>query len=153
MSHTFPVHLQAWLSEEDSLHNNLYGTINIMTEALRYWKFTNCLQAVGQPACPDIGYKPSIVNVASVQGLTPTPGMLMYGASKVTLPITDPLYVTLTLILTMHQGWNHLGDQHDRGRLWGTPQGECCRSWSHFDSSYLESGKKDQSIRHDLRPP
>ena len=53
-----------------------------MTEAMRLWGFTRCFQGLGQAPCVSPGFKPSIVNVASVQGLTPAPGMLMYGASK-----------------------------------------------------------------------
>ena len=45
-----------------------------MTEALRLWKFDNGGKGPG--------YKPNIVNLASEQGLTPTPGYLMYGVSK-----------------------------------------------------------------------
>jgi len=72
----------AWLGEEDAIHNNLYGVINVMTVALRHWNFTNCVTSLGQPSCPSPGFMPAIVNVASVQGLTPAPAMLMYGVSK-----------------------------------------------------------------------
>ena len=72
----------AFLGENDAILNNLYGTIHLMAEALRAWKMENCVVPIGQKSCPQLGYYPSIVNVASEQGLTPTPSMLMYGVSK-----------------------------------------------------------------------
>ena len=70
----------------NSITNSFAGfsppTVTSVIQALRYWNFTQCFAAIGQPACRAPGYRPSIVNVASVQGLTPSPGMLMYGASK-----------------------------------------------------------------------
>ena len=72
----------AWLGSQDAIYNNLYGCVNLMAEAMRFWQMHGCVAAIGQPACPQLGYTPAIVNVASMQGLTPTPSMLMYGVSK-----------------------------------------------------------------------
>ena len=72
----------AFLGENDAIMNNLYGTIYLMSEALRVWKMEKCVVPIGQAPCPSLGYYPSIVNVASEQGLTPTPSMMMYGVSK-----------------------------------------------------------------------
>eukprot|EP00941_MAST-03F_sp_MAST-3F-sp1_P000131 g131.t1 len=71
-----------FLGEQDAIYNNLYGSLFLMSEAMRFWGFTNCVSAIGQRACPKLGYTPSIVNLASEQGLTSDPAMLMYGASK-----------------------------------------------------------------------
>jgi NAD(P)-dependent dehydrogenase (short-subunit alcohol dehydrogenase family) len=72
----------AWLGEQDAIANNLYGTINVMAEAMRFWRMERCASVIGQPSCPSLGYTPAIVNVASMQALTGAPTMLMYGASK-----------------------------------------------------------------------
>ena len=72
----------AFYGANDAIQNNLYGTIFLMTEAMNVWKMKDCVVPIGQGPCPQLGYWPSIVNVASEQALTPTPSMLMYGVSK-----------------------------------------------------------------------
>jgi len=73
----------AWFGENDSIYNNLYGTIFLMSEMTRFWNMDKCRNdATGTLTCPELGFTPAIVNVASEQGLTPTPTLMMYGVSK-----------------------------------------------------------------------
>ena len=78
--HVGDVPPEIFLGRHDPIRNNLYGTMNVIYEALQFWNLTS--RSVGDREEAD--YVPSVLVMASEDGLVPEP-VSLYAVSKAAL--------------------------------------------------------------------
>ena len=70
---------EVFLGEHDAILNNVYGTMHVLYEALSFWNLTGAVENRRETS-----YVPSVVVLASEDGLVPSP-VSMYAVSKAAL--------------------------------------------------------------------